>query len=204
MTPDAAAAELRRGGVAAEPDGDDRAPGLRAAVEAERIAEALLVCRDRVGFDLLSAVTALDEGDEFVLLYHLVRDAARGGDIDLRGHLTLRVRVPRGQHPDGPVVPSAVDVYPGANLQEREIFDLMGIRFRGHPNLTRVLLWPGFRGHPLRKDYEDVDNEIPWRLAGLKGPDGALLDGVEARRAEEDASAWVPVADAWPPADSRS
>jgi NADH:ubiquinone oxidoreductase subunit C len=50
-------------------------------------------------------------------------------------------------------VPSVFSIWQGADLQEREIWDLMGIRFDGHPNMKRVLLWEGFPGHPLRKDY---------------------------------------------------
>ena len=54
---------------------------------------------------------------------------------------------------DEPVVDSVIDIWKGADLQEREIWDLMGIHFEGHPNLKRVLLWEGFPGHPLRKDF---------------------------------------------------
>lgn len=54
---------------------------------------------------------------------------------------------------DDPVVPSVAGVWQGANLQEREVYDLMGISFSGHPNLKRVFLWEGFPGHPLRKDF---------------------------------------------------
>jgi NADH:ubiquinone oxidoreductase subunit C len=50
-------------------------------------------------------------------------------------------------------VPSLVGLWLGADFQEREIFDLMGIRFDGHPNLKRIFLWEGFRGYPQRKDY---------------------------------------------------
>ena len=51
--------------------------------------------------------------------------------------------------------PSLVAVWPGADLQEREVYDMMGIRFTGHPNLRRVLLWDGFEGFPLRKDFKE-------------------------------------------------
>ena len=50
-------------------------------------------------------------------------------------------------------VDSVIDIWRGAELQEREIYDLMGIRFEGHPNMKRILLWEDFPGHPLRKDY---------------------------------------------------
>lgn len=191
MTPNAAVATLRRQGLAAElGDGDIE---VRCELTPAQLQEALITARDQLGFDLLSALTATDEGDHFRLLYHLAQTRSAGGD-GMPGFLLLVVRAARGEHPDGPVVPSAVSVYPGANLQEREIFDLMGVRFRGHPNLVRVLTWTGFRGHPLRKDYVDVDEEIPWRLAGLRGPDGTLLSDEEARRAEDERDAWVEVA----------
>ena len=51
-------------------------------------------------------------------------------------------------------VPSAVPVWPGANMQEREVWDMYGVRFAGHPNMKRILMWEGFAGHPLRKDYK--------------------------------------------------
>jgi hypothetical protein len=58
----------------------------------------------------------------------------------------------RASH-DDPVVPTVNNVWMGANLQEREIYDLMGIVFSGHPNMKRIFLWDGFPGHPLRKDF---------------------------------------------------
>jgi NADH:ubiquinone oxidoreductase subunit C len=47
-----------------------------------------------------------------------------------------------------------VSLWNGANFQEREVYDLMGIKFEGHPNLKRIMLWDGFQGHPLRKDFK--------------------------------------------------
>jgi len=52
-----------------------------------------------------------------------------------------------------PAISSVTDIWQGADLQEREVWDLMGIRFEGHPNMKRVLLWEGFPGHPLRRDF---------------------------------------------------
>lgn len=210
MTPESARVALGRRGLeatlveerAASPLAggdrpDPRPTGLACEVAPARLLEVLGWARDELGFDLLSAVTATDEGDHFRLLYHLAR-AGRGGDPEWPGHLLVSVRARRGEHPDGPLVASAVAVYPGANLQEREIFDLMGVRFRGHPNLTRVLTWEGFTGHPLRKDYVAVDEEIPWRLAGLRGPDGSLVDDIDPGAAggagPAGAGVWEPVA----------
>jgi NADH-quinone oxidoreductase subunit C len=54
---------------------------------------------------------------------------------------------------ENPSLPSVVGLWQGADFQEREIYDLFGIRFEGHPNLKRIFLWEGFEGHPLRKDF---------------------------------------------------
>ena len=196
MTPESAVGALRRRGFRAElteergGDGAGVRTGISCELDPAQLPGALGAARDELGFDLLSAITATDEGDHFRLIYHLAQTGRRG-ERDVDGFLLIVVRAARGEHPDGPIVPSAVPLFPGANLQEREIFDLMGVRFRGHPNLTRVLTWTGFRGHPLRKDYVNVDEEIPWRLAGLRGPDGALLTEEDARRVEDERDVWV-------------
>ena len=74
--------------------------------------------------------------------------------------------------PADDTVPSATPVYPGANLQEREVYDLYGITFDGHPNLRRILLWDGFEGHPMRKDWHEAYYEgdaKPFRSRHPKG-----------------------------------
>lgn len=191
MTPEAVVALLGRRGVDAELVPLPPPPGVRCRCAPERLLDVLRALRDEAGFALLSSITAVDEGEHIRLLYHLVTPV----DPEFSGFACVEIRPLKGDHPDGPIVPSAVDLYPGANLQEREIYDLMGVRFRGHPKLTRVLTWPGFRGHPLRKDYEPIDEEIPWRLAGLRGPDGSLLDEEEARRVAWETDEWeeIPV-----------
>jgi len=94
-------------------------------------------------FDLLNSITAVDYFDYFELVYHLT-------SIKNNQSLVLKTRC-YGR--DNLVVPSIVSLYQGANFQEREIYDLLGIRFEGHPNMKRIFLWDGFEGHPLRKDY---------------------------------------------------
>jgi len=93
-------------------------------------------------FNYLTSVTAVDYYDYFEVVYHLT-------SIDHNHSLILKTRCPR----EKPILPSVVRLWQAADLQEREIYDLLGITFEGHPNLKRIVLWDGFQGHPLRKDY---------------------------------------------------
>jgi len=96
-------------------------------------------------FNLLSDATCVDRfplEPRFEVHYHLV-------SIPRRDRLRLQVRLSS----DDPVVDSLVPVWPGANWLEREIFDLFGIRFNGHPDLRRILMPDDWEGHPLRKDF---------------------------------------------------
>ncbi len=98
-----------------------------------------------MAFHFLSDITGLDRfpiEPRFELNYHLLALARRET-------LRLRVRLPG----DDPVIESVVPVWPTANWHEREIFDLLGVRFEGHPNLRRMLLPDDWEGYPLRKDY---------------------------------------------------
>jgi NADH-quinone oxidoreductase subunit C len=98
-----------------------------------------------LAFTYLSDVTGVDRfpiEPRFELNYHLL-------SLSRRDRVRLRVRLPG----EDPVVESVVSVWPTANWHEREIFDLFGIRFEGHPNLTRMLLPDDWEGYPLRKDY---------------------------------------------------
>ncbi|MBA7506764.1 NAD(P)H-quinone oxidoreductase subunit J, chloroplastic [subsurface metagenome] len=94
-------------------------------------------------FDYLTSITAVDYQDYFEVVYHLT---------SLKHNHSLVVKT-RCYGRDKPAVPSVVSLWRGADFQEREIYDLMGISFDGHPNLKRIFLWEGFQGHPLRKDY---------------------------------------------------
>lgn len=104
-------------------------------------------CRQnaKLQFNLLTDATCVDrypQEPRFELNYHLV-------SIPRRAKVRLKVRV----HGSDAVVDSLVTVWPGANWLEREIFDLFGIRFSGHPDLRRILLPEDWEGHPLRRDY---------------------------------------------------
>jgi NADH-quinone oxidoreductase subunit C len=96
-------------------------------------------------FSFLSDVTAVDRfplEPRFELNYHLL-------SIDRRERLRLKVRVSGADA----VVPSVTSIWPTANWHERESYDLMGIHFDGHPDLSRILMPDDWEGHPLRKDY---------------------------------------------------
>jgi NADH-quinone oxidoreductase subunit C len=113
-------------------------------VPAERVYDVAMYLRDSEEFDckFLNCITGVDWLEHFDVVY-VVSSLAKNNTVIFEG---------RAAH-DEPVVPSVSSVWQGANLQEREIYDLMGIAFTGHPDLKRVFLWEGFPGHPLRKDF---------------------------------------------------
>lgn len=84
------------------------------------------------------------------VVYHLYSIALRQGPVILR----LRT----GNRTDQVTVPSLTPVWRGCEFQEREVFDLYGIRFTGHPDLRRILMWDGFQDHPMRRDYVEPDD----------------------------------------------
>lgn len=100
----------------------------------------------QLNFDFLADLTAVDywgrKEPRFEVVYHL---------SSFESHRRLRVKVPVPE--ENPTVPSLTPLWPGANWLEREAWDMFGIRFEGHPDLRRILLYEQFQGHPLRKDY---------------------------------------------------
>jgi NADH-quinone oxidoreductase subunit C len=94
-------------------------------------------------FDYLNHLTAVDYYDYFEVVYQLISMKHNHG-------LVLKARCYDRQNP---TLPSVVGLWRGADFQEREIFDLFGISFEGHPDLRRIFLWEGFEGHPLRKEF---------------------------------------------------
>ncbi len=100
----------------------------------------------QLAFDFLSDITAVDywqkKEPRFEVVYQIT---------SLKNRRRLRVRVPVPE--SDPAVESLTPLWRGANFLEREVWDLFGIRFTGHPDLRRILLYDEFQGHPLRKDY---------------------------------------------------
>ena len=127
-------------------------------IEAEHLVAAVEALRDDESTDLifLCNLTAVDRERHFELVYHLQ-------SLDLNHIAQLKVIA---ADREDPAVPSLTGVFHGAHLQEREVFDLFGIRFEGHPDLRRLFLWDGFPGYPLRKDFLQMPGQI---RAGLPG-----------------------------------
>ncbi|HXH83477.1 MAG TPA: NADH-quinone oxidoreductase subunit C [Candidatus Tectomicrobia bacterium] len=123
-----------------------------AVVDRAALLDVLRACRDEpdLGFDMLMDLTAVDylayggghDGPRFEVVYHLYA----------LGH-NHRVRIKVRVEEDDAVVPSATGLWPIADWFEREVWDMFGIRFAGHPDLRRLLMYEEFVGHPLRKDY---------------------------------------------------
>lgn len=113
------------------------------SVDAYDLFEVARHLKEEQGYDYLSAITGVDYPDRFQVIYHLY--SMREGE----GPLILKVATSKEE----PELPSVTPLWPGANFQEREVYDLMGIRFTEHPYLKRILLWEGYEGHPLRKGF---------------------------------------------------
>ena len=102
----------------------------------------LLHTKPELAFDYLADVTAIDWQDRIEVVYHMT-------NLATNAKIVLRVDLDR----EKPEVDSVVPVWKGADWQEREVFDLMGVIFREHPDLRRILLPEDWEGYPLRKDY---------------------------------------------------
>jgi NADH-quinone oxidoreductase subunit C len=162
---------------------------LTVYVPAERILDVLEHCRDDddLVFDLLSDLSGVHwPGGEHVVDAQLSttgwpahRSTRDEGTIEVTYHLLSiahghRVRLVVAVPDDDPRVPSAVAVYPTAAAHERETFDMFGVTFEGHPNLTRILMPDDWIGHPQRKDYPLGGVDTPYHGAAVEPPDERL------------------------------
>jgi NADH-quinone oxidoreductase subunit C len=124
-------------------------------IAANNLHEISAFCRGKLLFDYLVDITSIDNfGEEprFEIIYHLY-------SLPRSVHLRLKSKVP-----DEPgAVDTVSDIWPTANWHEREIYDMMGIKFNGHPDLRRILMWDGYPFFPLRKDFplEGLPSEMP-------------------------------------------
>jgi len=140
-------------------------------VDRTHLVDVATTMRDELGFDYLSSATGVDYlgiEDSMEMVYHAYRTS--GGSA-----LCFKAQTPR----ENASVPSLIDIWPGADFQEREAYDLYGISFPGHPNQKRILLWEGFDGHPMRKDWHEAYFEQDQKPFDSRWPKGYV------RRAEE-------------------
>ena len=136
-------------------------------VERAQIAEIAQYCKATLGFDFLVDITSIDnmgEDPRFELVYEL---------YSLADNVSFRLKLSAPE--DEAEVPTVSGVWPTANWHEREIFDMMGISFPGHPDLRRILMWDGYPFYPLRKDFplggkqSDVPEVAFTKPAALEG-----------------------------------
>jgi NADH/F420H2 dehydrogenase subunit C len=125
-------------------------------IDRDRVHDLLAFCKhdEQLAFNFCMDVTAVDYKElggepRFAVVYHLYA-------LTTGKRLRVKVGVPE----DDPVVDTAVDVWKATDWFEREVYDMFGIRFEGHPNMKRILCHPDFQGHPLRKDYPA---DLRWR-----------------------------------------
>jgi NADH/F420H2 dehydrogenase subunit C len=141
---------------------EQQLPGVSVAVEGGSLVIAAkdltAVCRflkdsERFKLDYLANLTAVDYPPEqrMDVVYHLYSMDKKHGPV------TLKVALDRTRAK----VASVTSIWRGAEYQEREAYDLYGVAFEGHPDLRRILMWDGFQGHPMRKDYVPEDQNAP-------------------------------------------
>ncbi len=143
----------------------DSRPGYSGfIVKKENLVEVATAIRDEFGYDLLTAATAVDyiAENKMEMVYHAYKTT--GG-----GALVFKTQVERA---DPIEIPSLTGVWAGAEYQEREAYDLFGIRFSNHPDLRRILMWEGFEGYPLRKDWKEAFFEEEAKPFKSRWPEG--------------------------------
>ena len=162
----------------------DNRPGYSGwLIDKSSLVEFAATLRDEYGYDYLSSVTGVDylpEG-KMEVVYQVYRTTGGPG-------LMFKVQAPRQ---DPVEVPSIVSIYPGAEFQEREAWDLLGIKFTGHPDLRRILMWEGFEGFPLRKDWHEAYFEEDAKPFKNRWPDGKIVQA-ESDNAFADNIAYPP------------
>lgn len=124
-------------------------------IRREHLHELAKCCRDELSFDYLLDISSVDNfGEEprFEVVYELY-------SLSLATHLRLKLHVSE----DDPTVDTVSDIWPAAEWHEREIYDMMGLRFNNHPDLRRILMWEGYPYFPLRKEFplEGLPSDMP-------------------------------------------
>jgi NADH-quinone oxidoreductase subunit C len=117
---------------------------LEVALPPAQLPDIARIVKDDLGYQMLMSVTGVDYKTSYEVVYHAFH-------LESAYPIVLKCALP---HEDAPEIPSLVPQWPGADFQEREVYDLMGIVFTGHPDLRRILLADDYPGHPLRKDWQ--------------------------------------------------
>lgn len=118
----------------------------------------LTYLRDEAAFDLLTDITAVDWAEgaspRFTVVYHLLSTTRAGSYVRIAANCASDAE---------PKAPSVVSLWAGANWHERECFDMFGIKFEGHPDLRRILMWDGYPYYPLRKEFPlaGIETDLP-------------------------------------------
>ena len=125
------------------------------SVQPTALRDVLSFCKSDLGYDYLLDITSIDHFEtepRWEIVYELY-------SMDSRGHLRIKVQLEE----DANEAPTVSDLWPTADWHEREIFDMMGIRFTDHPDLRRILMWDGYPYYPLRKDFplEGKPSDVP-------------------------------------------
>ena len=126
---------------------------MEIVTDKEILPEVAVFCKE-MGYDFLADITSADYKEYFMVVYQLF-------SFDKDERITLKVRLDDRQNP---ALDSLTRIWKTADWHEREVYDLMGIRFNNHPNLKRILMWEGFEGYPLRKDFPGVTRKRTWEV----------------------------------------
>jgi NADH-quinone oxidoreductase subunit C/D len=146
----------------------DSRPGYSGwLLDKSHLIEFATTLRDEFGYDYLCSITGVDylPEEKLEVVYQFYKTTGGPG-------LMFKVQLPRQ---DPVEIPSLVNIYPGAEFQEREAWDLLGIKFTGHPDLRRILMWEGFAGFPLRKDWHEPYFEEDAKPFKNRWPDGKIV-----------------------------
>jgi NADH-quinone oxidoreductase subunit D/NADH-quinone oxidoreductase subunit C/D len=166
---------------------DDRPNYTGVIIDGDQLLDVAMALREELGFNYLSSVTGVDliKDNKLEVVYHIYSIEKGGGPV------VIKVQTDR----DNSVVPSLTPYWPGADFQEREIWDLYGVKFEGHPDLRRILMWEEFQGFPMRKDWQEAFYEEENKPFGSRWPGGDVVRAEELNHYGKNVTypeGWVP------------
>jgi NADH-quinone oxidoreductase subunit C len=138
-------------------------------VPADKLFETMKFLRDEQKYDFFNCLTAAEDDNYYISIYTL---------YSILDYTKRRLHIKVNSPKEMPVVPSVITLWPAADWFEREAYDLMGIIYEGHPNLTRILTTDDWVGHTLRRDYKIVEPESYSNILKAE-PDKHVVEGLE-------------------------